>query len=169
MEKTLGVINRMVEDGVIEKYAVGGAVAAIFYIEPINTHDVDVFFQVRVERDDLTILAPLYAYLARAGYKAEGETVNIEGWDVQFLPVFNPLIDEAVREAATSTVGQTAARVMQAEHLMAIMLQTKRAKDYARLSSFIEHRAFDEGMLREILVRHRLITAWQLMTGKRMR
>jgi hypothetical protein len=30
----------MVKDGVIEQYAIGGAVAAIFYIEPINTNDL---------------------------------------------------------------------------------------------------------------------------------
>jgi hypothetical protein len=34
MEKTLRVLNRMVKDGVIEQYAIGGAVAAIFYVEP---------------------------------------------------------------------------------------------------------------------------------------
>lgn len=30
----------------IEQYAIAGAVAAIFYVEPINTNDLDVFFAV---------------------------------------------------------------------------------------------------------------------------
>jgi hypothetical protein len=33
IEQTLAVINQMVTDGVIENYALGGAVAAIFYTE----------------------------------------------------------------------------------------------------------------------------------------
>ena len=37
----------MVKDGVIEQYAIGRAVAAIFYIEPINTNDLDIFFSCK--------------------------------------------------------------------------------------------------------------------------
>jgi len=44
VEKTLRVINRMETDGVIGRYAIGGAVAAIFYIEPFTTYDLDIFF-----------------------------------------------------------------------------------------------------------------------------
>jgi hypothetical protein len=36
-------INQMVADGVIEDYAIGGATAAFFYIEPDTTYDVDIF------------------------------------------------------------------------------------------------------------------------------
>jgi hypothetical protein len=39
VEKTLKVINRMEADGVIRQYAIGGAVAAIFYVEPFATYD----------------------------------------------------------------------------------------------------------------------------------
>jgi hypothetical protein len=42
----------MVKDGVIEQYAIGRAVAAIFYIEPINTNDLDVFFQLKHSSTD---------------------------------------------------------------------------------------------------------------------
>lgn len=54
----------MVKDGVIEQYAIGGAVAALFYIEPINTNDLDVFFLVRDPNAGLDILAPLDEYLS---------------------------------------------------------------------------------------------------------
>jgi hypothetical protein len=33
----------MQSDGVIERYAIGGAVGATFYLEPIATLDVDIF------------------------------------------------------------------------------------------------------------------------------
>lgn len=43
MKATLEVINRMRTDGVIGKYAIGGAVGATFYLEPSATLDIDVF------------------------------------------------------------------------------------------------------------------------------
>ena len=84
----------MVKDGVIEQYAIGGAVAAIFYIEPINTNDLDIFFHVKDPSAALDILAPLYGYLNSLGYKGQGEAIDIEGWPVQFLPIFNPLLEK---------------------------------------------------------------------------
>ena len=93
MKETLKVINEMVKDGVIEEYAIGGAVAAIYYLEPFDTADLDVFVQVETSGSDLTILAPLYEYLTGQGYKARGEFVYVEGLPVQFLPVFNPLTE----------------------------------------------------------------------------
>src|SRR4051812_6401852 len=43
MKETLEVINRMQADGVIDQYAIGGAVGATFYLEPIATVDLDIF------------------------------------------------------------------------------------------------------------------------------
>ena len=43
MKKTFEVINRMRDEGVIDRYAVGGAVAATFYLEPFATLDIDIF------------------------------------------------------------------------------------------------------------------------------
>ena len=43
MEKVIQVLNRMQADGVIEKFAIGGGIAAIRYLEPYLTDDIDVF------------------------------------------------------------------------------------------------------------------------------
>jgi hypothetical protein len=43
MEATLAVLNRLVEAGLVERYAIGGAVGAIFWIEPFDTIDLDIF------------------------------------------------------------------------------------------------------------------------------
>ena len=161
MEKTLRVLNRMVKDGVIGKYAIGGAVAAIFYIEPINTNDLDIFFHVKDPSAGLEILAPLYKYLSALGYKGQKEAIDIEGWPVQFLPVFNPLLEEAVEQAREVRFQRTKTRVMQAEHLLAIMLQTGRLKDYARIAQFMEHEVVDQERLADILARHGLIEKWK--------
>jgi len=153
----------MVKDGVIEQYAIGGAVGAIFYIEPINTNDLDVFFHLKHSGTGLDILAPLYDYLSGLGYRAQGEAIDIEGWPVQFLPIFNPLLEEAVAQAKEVRFQRTTTRVMQAEHLVAIMLQTGRLKDHARIAQFMEHGVVDQGRLIEILRRHGLTRKWKTL------
>jgi len=160
VEKTLKVINRMEADGVIGRYAIGGAVAAIFYIEPFTTYDLDIFFAADVS-GDLVVLTPIYEYLARKGYEAEGEAVNVEGWPVQFLPAYNPLVAEALKQAVEIKFKRTPTRVMSAEHLVAIMLQTGRTKDYARAAKFLEEDVVDVERLEDILSRHELSGKWR--------
>lgn len=43
MEATLKVLNELEREGVINRYAIGDAVGAIFYMEPFLTYDLDVF------------------------------------------------------------------------------------------------------------------------------
>ena len=49
---------------------------------------------------------------------------------------------------------------MTAEHLMAIALQTGRAKDHARLVMFIEGGVYDMATLQDTLSPHSLLEAW---------
>jgi len=164
VEKTLEIVNRMEADGVIGRYAIGGAVAAIFYVEPFTTFDLDIFFAAGVSGGMVT-LTPVYEYLRAAGYEAEGEAVDIEGWPVQFLPTYNPLVAEAVEQAVEIEFKSTPTRVLSAEHLLAVMLQTGRAKDYARAAKFLEEGVVDVERLTEILARHGLSDKWREFTG----
>lgn len=69
MKETLEVINRMQADGVIGRYAIGGAVGATFYLEPVATLDIDVFVSFRTMADrPLISLSPLYDYLKARGH-----------------------------------------------------------------------------------------------------
>src|SRR5205085_6946218 len=120
MEETLKIINQMVKDGAIEAYAIAGAVAAIYYLEPFDTADLDVFVQLHAAGKELMILAPIYEYLTERGYKAKGEFIYIEGMPVQFLPIFNPLIEEAVGKAQTIKYASVTTRILRPEHLVAI-------------------------------------------------
>lgn len=43
MEQVIQVLNRMRDDGVVSDYAIGGGIAAIYYLEPYQTDDIDVF------------------------------------------------------------------------------------------------------------------------------
>jgi len=160
MEKTLAVLNRMQADGIINRYAIGGAIAATRYIEPFHTSDIDVFVFLPFSTSGLVSISPIYTYLGRLGYEAQGEYINVEGWPVQFLPVYNSLSEEALSHAVEVNFGSTPTRVLSAEHLAAIMLETGRPKDYARLVQFIESDALDISKLHDILARNGLLTKW---------
>ncbi|HEV2799660.1 MAG TPA: hypothetical protein VGW12_04140 [Pyrinomonadaceae bacterium] len=161
MEKTLQVLNRMQADGVLGQYAIGGAIAATFYIEPVSTSDLDIFFTAAAASGQFLSLAPLYDYLAASGYEAAGEAVEIEGWPVQFLPAFNQLLEEALAQAETIQFKSTPTRVMRAEHLVAVMLQTGRPKDYSRIIQFLEVDAVQWSRLSDVLTRHDLTAHWE--------
>ena len=159
MKQTLAVIEGLHGNGVIGSYAVGGAVGAAFYLEPVATLDVDIFVLFEPAPMILT-LTPIYDACVKLGYQPQGDAILIEGWPVQFLPADQPLVAEAVREAVVRESDGLTTRVMTAEHLMAIALQTGRAKDHARLVMFVEAGIADEGRLRDILSRHSLLDAW---------
>lgn len=152
----------MQADGVIERYALGGAVGATFYLEPVATLDVDVFVAFRSEAGSLLANPqPIFDYLKARGGKMEGEYIIIAGWPVQFLPAADPLVEEALIQAVEQDVAGTSAWVFTAEHLATIALQTGRAKDKARLLEFIESGALDAERFQAIIVRHGLRAAWQ--------
>ena len=92
MEKTLEVLNRLVIQKTIEKYAIGGAMGAMFYAEPVSTFDLDIFVMLPRLESGLITLSGLYTCLSGMGYMPEGECVLIEGIPVQFLPAYNALV-----------------------------------------------------------------------------
>lgn len=162
IQVVIQTINQMQADGVMERYAIGGAVGATFYLEPVATLDVDIFIAFKAEAGRLLVSPqPIFDCLKARGGTMEGEYIVIAGWPVQFLPPNSPLVEEALREAVTRDVAGVPARVFTAEHLAAIALQTGRAKDKARLLQFIESGALDADRFQTILARHGLIEAWQ--------
>jgi hypothetical protein len=162
VKEVIAVMNQMRVDGVIESYAIGGAVGATFYLEPVATLDVDVFASFKPAPGRLIVsLQPVFDYLKAKGYGMEGEYVVIGGWPVQFLAPGTPLGEEALRECVSKIVDGTPAHVFTAEHLAAIALQTGRAKDKARLLQFIEAGAIDATRFEVIVTRHGLLGAWR--------
>lgn len=162
IKAVIAVINQMQADGVIERYAIGGAVGATFYLEPLATLDVDIFVTFESATGS-RVVSPqrIYDYLTAHGGTIEREYVVIEGWPVQFLPPGTPLVEEGLKESVVRDVDGTPARVFTAEHLAAIALQTSRARDKARLLQFIESGVLNATSFQAILARHGLVAAWQ--------
>ena len=151
MKQALLCLNELVNEGVIGQYAIGGAVGASFYIEAVNTEDVDVFVLMTPGPSDLISLGPIYEAMIAKGGVAMGEHIAIGGWPVQILPAYKPLMEEALAAATQTTFDGVPTRVMLPEHLCAIALDTGRVKDYFRVSMFIEQNEVDLGSLWELV------------------
>jgi hypothetical protein len=166
-QAALKVINEMQADGVIGKYAIGGAIGATFYIEPTSTFDIDIFISFgNVSPNTPVTLGHIFQYLKSRGYEFINANMMIEGWQVQFLPADDSLNNEALLQAVETEVGGVKTWVMTAEHLMANALKTGRGKDLIRLEQFVQHGAFDGTKLNDILVRHDLVEKWKKFNDK---
>jgi len=167
VKETLELINRMQADGVIGKYAIGGAVAATIYLEPAATFDVDVFVTLPTTKGSLLVsLGPIYEYAKARGYRIEREHIVIGDWPVQFLSADDDLLHDAVADAVEVNVEGVRTWVMPAEHLVAIALRTGRSKDHLRILQFIEQDAVDRDRLNQLLDRHGLTARWREFEAK---
>jgi len=162
INETLRALNQMRSDGVLSNYAIGGAVAANFYVETVHTKDVDVFVLLNPPPGStLVSLEPLYRYLAARGFQINDEGLPvIFGWPVQFLPADQPLLREALENSVVREVDGIPVRVFTAEHLAAIAFALGRPQDLRRLDQFRAEKALDAHWLHEILERHGLLERW---------
>jgi hypothetical protein len=169
MKKTLQIINNLEKEGIIEGYAIGGATALLFYTEPALTFDVDIFVFLPGDTGSKAILdlGSLYKSLETKGYQAEKEHVMIEGIPVQFIPVYNDLVEEAVKNASTKDYEELKVKVLSMEHLFAVMIDTNRPKDRERIVKLLGEVSFDHKLLESILKRHSLHDKWKKYLEKR--
>lgn len=154
----------MKADGIIENYAIGGGIAAVYYIEPYQTDDLDIFIPVSsVTPGDSVLLSldSIYSYLAKLGYTAVKEGVLIEDWLVQFIPAGESTQEEALLRAHKVRYGDTETRIFSPEHLAAELLRSGRLKDYVRVAALIDSGKMDMNIFHELVRRHSLSDKWQ--------
>jgi hypothetical protein len=162
LERIFSILNQMESEGVIGRYAIGGAVGAIFWLEPFQTKDLDVFVVLPTAPGrTLLTLSPIYDYLLARGFQPQGQFIVMEGWSVEFVPPATPLVEEALAEAVTRDVSGTTTRVFTAEHLAAICLQVGRTRDRDRIQRFVETGVLDAEKLDAVLQRHGLLEKWR--------
>jgi hypothetical protein len=163
MERVLQVINGMEADGVIDNYAIGGGIAAIYYIEPYDTDDLDIFVPVSavaVGKAGLISLEPIYSHLTQLGYEASKEGVLIEDWLVQFIPTFHAIQIEALQHTVQAKYGQTITKIFSPEYLAAELLRSGRPKDHVRVLALLESDKLDKAVFHAIIKRHGLREKW---------
>jgi hypothetical protein len=161
IELIIKELNQMASEGIVDAYALGGAVAANIYVESATTEDVDVFVIFKPGSSIIIDPTPVLNYFKDKGYKESDDRIIIGGWPVQFLPPPGHLEEEAIQNAITlEDDDEPPLRVFTPEYLDAVALKTGLPKDFARLLQFWESPALDRGEFEEIVSRHGLAEKW---------
>jgi hypothetical protein len=156
--EALRALNSMKEEGLVEDYAVAGAMALTFWTEPVATYDLDVLVFLPQRGGVLVSLEPIYAWAVRRGYPSADEHIIVEGIPTQFIPSPNQLADETVRAAESLEYEGIPVRVARPEYLIALYSEpgARSVKRRERAAALLEWPQLNRGLLDEILKRHGL-------------
>lgn len=161
MKATPEAINLMQAEGVICHYAIGGAVAAVYYAEPATVLEIDVFVILPFDPNGSSAsLTTFHDHLIARGWEPAGECFELGGWPVRFLVTDTDLKREAVASSIPIPLDSYRVWVVTAEHLIAIALTAKRSDDRPWMLRLVERDAIDELMLKAILSAPDLIGKW---------
>ncbi len=150
----LRAANDLVAARLMEDWALGGALAAIYYVEPFATYDADIFF-IPADKGLAAGIPAVYAQLQAQGWQVEHEHLTLRGYPVQFLAA-GGLTEEAVREAERIEFEGVSAKVFRPEYIVAIAASVGRQKDKARIEQLFQQADLDKSRLDDILRRHQL-------------
>src|SRR5258708_10071784 len=137
MKELAQLLNQMLAAGVIENYALFGAVAQMRYTEPVATIDADLLIAVPSQKGS-DILSGVYEFCSKKGFQPEGEAIKVGAWPVQFIPAFSPLTQEAMERAETADFDSVPLRVVSADYLALTALTVGRSKDLAPFLALIK-------------------------------
>lgn len=155
---TLRAVNSLKQQGIIEDYAVAGAMALLFWTEPVPTYDLDVLVFLPQPTVGLVSLDALHRWAEENGFPASEEHLIIHGVPTQFLPSPSVLSDEAIRTAKEVEYEAIPVRVVLPEYLVALYLEpaarTPRRRERAAL--LMELPTLNQDRLRDIMERHGL-------------
>ncbi len=134
-EKVIKRLNRLKETGVIKDYAIGGAHAVAYYLEPVKTFDFDIFILIESDQG----FYDFRSYIRKSGFKMSGTHVMIDDTPVHFLPgSMDPFINESVRRAKRIRVRGIPTKVLSVEYLIASFLISFRLKDKMVIPDLLE-------------------------------
>ena len=150
----LRAANELISAGLIEDYALGGALAAIYYVEPFTTYDADIFF-IPMDQDLSAGIPPIYSHLQSKGWRVEREHLLVNDFPVQFLAA-SGLTEEAVRKAKPIQYEGVPARIFRPEYIIAIAASVGRHKDLARIEQLQRHAKIDKPLLDDVVQRYKL-------------
>ena len=166
MDKALKVISRLHKEGVLAEYAIGDAIATIYYTEPFATYDVDIFF-IPLEEKGILVLTLFYDFLTKKGYKTHKEYILIDETPIQFIPASTALEKEAVQHAVAVKYKNIKVNILRPEYLIAIFLSVFRLKDREKIAKLMEQTKIDMKLLTEILLRYSLKEKFENFNGVR--
>jgi hypothetical protein len=157
LAEALAAIHRLKSEGVVKDYAIGGAMALVFWSEPRPTFDLDVFVRFP-SKSVLVSLEPIYDWARRNNYTEKAEHIFIGEIPVQFIPAHNALAEEAIATAAELDFEGQRVRVIRPEYLIALYLEpsARTHKRLERVAALLEEGIVDREFLDTILAKHHL-------------
>ncbi len=137
--------------------------AFIYWAEPFETKDIDVFAMLPTTAAGLLHVAPVWEYLVAHGGVPEGQFIRVGRLLIDFVPACDALDEEAIAEAVSVRIGAETTRVFTPEHAVAIALRTWRGKDREHIDRLIRtsRRPVDMACLDGILQRYGLVERWR--------
>ena len=131
--QAVAALNDMKREGVVIDYALGGAIAIIFWSEPTPTFDLDAF----VLQEQTGLLVSL---------------------DAQVIPAHNELATEAVRQAVDLEYDGQPVRVIRPEYLIALYLEesARTRKRLERVAAMLDEGNLDRQLLDRLVERYKL-------------
>lgn len=163
INSVVDAVDQMIKEGIVDRYAIGGAFAATLHNEPIATVDLDIFFLLKKPQDGVILsLDEIYDFAKKHGFGFDHEFVKIDEWLVQFVESsHSALWREAIETSQILNADGLDIPVIDPEHLVAMWLFAGRAKDYQKIALFLEADIVDKQRLDSVLEKHQLMLKWQ--------
>jgi hypothetical protein len=144
--------NKLVEEGIIQDYALGGGLGALYYTEPFLTYDADIFYEPMVL--DLNAGIPaIFQRLKLMGHAMINDRIAIKGLPTQFLTAHG-LTQEALKAADPVNLDGVPGKIFRPEYLAAIAMQVNRTKDKLKAELLLDQSGLDTAKLDTILRKH---------------
>lgn len=124
----LRALNAIKADGVVEEYAIAGAMAMVFWSEPVPTFDLDVLVLLPGPQRDLISLDAIYRWAESNGYPVQHEHILVERLPIQLIPSPSGLAREAITSAAEIDYQGVLVRVVRPEYAEVLVERLRKGK-----------------------------------------
>lgn len=126
VEAVVRVLNQLKLRRKLKDYAIFGAVASTYYIEPIYTEDIDIIVYANTDLEYISI----WRELAKFAQKKLDFGFIISDTKVQIQPIsIHPLYESALKNAKVVRIGNIRTKLVDREHLILLALRAFRQKD----------------------------------------
>lgn len=150
----------MVEEGVVERYAVCGGTGVLFYTETLRTYDIDIF--VVLEQKGLLVdISPIYNWARARGYEVRDEHLVIHGVPVQVLDASVGMELESVQSANLLDYDGIPVPVVRPEYLALFYAKARGRRHIARALDLLESASIDLQLLDDVVAKYGLEQVWQ--------
>ena len=159
-------INALVEEKIVEKYAVCGGTAALFYdTETLRTYDIDIFVAIP-QTGFLIDLSAIYAWARSRGYGIDAEHLMIHSVPVQILVAGAGLELEALETANILDYDGVPIRVVKPEYLILLYAKVGGRNRIRRALDLLELE-LEEKLMVSLVEKYDLQAQWAKLQKER--